>query len=56
MRLNRYRDKQRKELLAEAQAQARAGNLSHGTLIKVAQGIQNLEAKMTFRFWHSIPR
>lgn len=56
LKLNRYRDKQRKELLAEAQAQAKAGNLPHETLVKLAQGIQNLESKMNFRFWDSIPR
>lgn len=56
LKLNRFRDKQRKDLLATVQAQARAGNLPHKTLVKVAQGIQDMEEKMNFRFWDSIPR
>ena len=56
LKLNRYRDKQRKDLLAGVQAQARAGDLSHESLVKVAQGIQQMEGKMNFRFWDSIAR
>ncbi|WBM48170.1 YiiX/YebB-like N1pC/P60 family cysteine hydrolase [Pseudomonas putida] len=56
LKLNRYRDKQRKDFLASAQAQARKGNMSHETLVKVAKEIQNMEEKMNFRFWDSIPR
>lgn len=56
LKLNRYRDKQRKAVLADAQAQARAGNLPHDSLVKVAQSIQDMEEKMNFRFWDSIPR
>lgn len=56
LKLNRYRDKQRKDLLAKVQAQARVGNLPHESLVKVAQGIQNMEEKMNFRFWDSINR
>ncbi|POA81644.1 hypothetical protein C1882_24445 [Pseudomonas sp. FW305-E2] len=56
LKLNRSRDKERKDLLATVQAQARAANLSHETLVKVAQGIQGMEERMNFRFWDSIPR
>lgn len=56
LKLNRYRDKQRKELLANLQAQARAGKLPHATLVKMAQQIQAMDEKMTFRFWDSTPR
>jgi len=54
--LNRYRDKQRKDLLANVQAQARAGKLPHETLVKVAQQIKAMEDKMNYRFWDSTPR
>ncbi len=56
LKLNRYRDKQRKDLLAQMQAQARAGKLPHEALVKVARGIEGIEEKMNFRFWDSTPR
>lgn len=56
LKLNRYRDKQRKDLLAAVQAQARAGKLPHETLVKVARCIESIEEKMNFRFWDSTPR
>lgn len=56
LKLNRYRDKQRKDFLADARAQARVGKLSHEALVNVAQQIQAMEEKMNFRFWDSIPQ
>jgi hypothetical protein len=56
LKLNRHRDKQRKDFLAAARAQARAGKLSHETLVKMAQVIQGIDEKMNFRFWDSTPR
>ncbi|MFB8830292.1 hypothetical protein ACE0DR_15465 [Azotobacter sp. CWF10] len=50
LQLNRYRDKERKDLLASVQGLARSGSLPHETLVAVAHQIQAMEGKMNFRF------
>lgn len=54
--LNRYRDKERKNLLASVQSQAKSGGITHEKLVEVAKHIQAIEEKMNFRFWDSTPR
>ena len=54
--LNRYRDKQRKDLLVSVQTQARAGNVPQEALVTAAQQIKAMEDKMNYRFWDSTPR
>lgn len=56
LELNRFRDKERKDLLANLQGLARSGSLPHETLVKVASQIQAIEEKMNYRFWDSTPR
>jgi len=56
LQLNRYRDKQRKDLLASAQGLAKSGRLPHEALVVVANQIEAMEGKMNFRFWDPIPR
>lgn len=56
LQLNRYRDKERKDLLASVQGLAKSGRLSHEALVAVANQIEAMEGNMNFRFWDSIPR
>lgn len=56
LQLNRYRDKERKDLLASVQGLAKSGRLPHEALVAVANQIEEMEGKMNFRFWDSTPR
>lgn len=56
LQLNRYRDKERRDLLASMQSLAKSGRISHETLVAVANQIEAMERKMNFRFWDSTPR
>lgn len=56
LQLNRYRDKERKNLLTSVQTSAKSGRLSHEALVAVANQIKTIEDNMNFRFWDSTPR